>query len=230
MSAKREASGSRSPELKHFLDDLAGRVHVPADATPLPAEDLNALREIEGDVDLFCCFAAAGEEAGLVVRKVTEATWGDEVVELLRRHSATKVLVQPTEESAFYKSRADALRGELIAADVAVHTSVDDETVFGVDAAITGVAAAIAETGTLVCTSGPGLARGASLIPPIHIALVDAGQIVPDLFDFFPQLTASAPLPANVNLISGPSKTADIEGILITGVHGPGHVYVLVFA
>ena len=70
------------------------------------------------------------------------------------------------------------------------------------------------------------MARGASLIPPVHIALLDRTQIVGDLFDYFDRL-ASTGLPANINLITGPSKTADIEGILITGVHGPGVVHVL---
>ena len=66
--------------------------------------------------------------------------------------------------------------------------------------------------------------RGASLIPPVHIAVVAQAQIVPDLCDYFGGLGLS--LPANINVITGPSKTADIEGILITGVHGPGDVHV----
>ena len=64
------------------------------------------------------------------------------------------------------------------------------------------------------------------MIPPVHIAVVAQAQIVPDLCDFFDGLGGS--LPANINVITGPSKTADIEGILITGVHGPGDVHVVV--
>ncbi len=85
---------------------------------------------------------------------------------------------------------------------------------------------AVAETGTVVCTSGPQSARGSSLLPPIHIALVSEAQLVADLFDLFPRLAAGE-LPANVNLITGPSKTADIEGVLVTGMHGPGAVHLV---
>jgi L-lactate utilization protein LutB len=102
-----------------------------------------------------------------------------------------------------------------------------DQAMFSADVGVTGVYAAVAETGSLVCVSGPELWRGLSLIPPVHIAVVWHEQIVPDLVDLF---TARLPtdLPASLTLISGPSKTADIEGILITGVHGPGSVHVVV--
>ncbi|MCK4342315.1 MAG: LUD domain-containing protein [Phycisphaerae bacterium] len=123
--------------------------------------------------------------------------------------------------------RVSALREALAADNITVVTERDDETLFNADAAITGVLAAIAETGTFVCASGASSARGSSLIPPVHIALLSAAQIVGDLFDYFDQLDPKDGLPANVNLITGPSKTADIEGILVTGVHGPGAVHVV---
>ena len=87
---------------------------------------------------------------------------------------------------------------------------------------------AIAESGSVVCQTGPATRRVASLIPPMHVAVVGRSQIVPDLCDFFDGL--QPPLPSNINLITGPSKTADIEGTLVTGVHGPGDVHVLVVA
>jgi L-lactate utilization protein LutC len=62
---------------------------------------------------------------------------------------------------------------------------------------------------------------------PVHVAVVGEWQIVPDLFDFFESLAAGPNLPANVNLITGPSKTADIEGVLVTGMHGPGQVHIV---
>lgn len=96
---------------------------------------------------------------------------------------------------------------------------------------ITSAAWAVAETGTLVMQSAPGHERLASLLPPVHIALIEAEQILPDLFDLFAQLQTGEPggLPSNVTLITGPSKTGDIELKLTTGVHGPGewHVFVI---
>lgn len=99
---------------------------------------------------------------------------------------------------------------------------------YGADAGITGVESAVAESGTLVCTSGPGRGRGLSLVPPVHVAIVLASQIVPDLIDLWASLPgAPGGLPSSVVLIAGPSKTADIEGVLITGVHGPREVHVV---
>jgi L-lactate utilization protein LutC len=97
------------------------------------------------------------------------------------------------------------------------------------DVGITSVDFAIAETGTLVVCSKMGQERLASLAPPVQIAIVERSQIVPDLMDVFDGFGADAVnLPSNLVLITGPSKTGDIELQLTTGVHGPGHVHVLV--
>lgn len=88
---------------------------------------------------------------------------------------------------------------------------------------------AIAETGSLVMCSGTGRERAASLLPPVHVAVVERQQIVPDLMDAIAALShAGQRLPSNVVLITGPSKTGDIELQLTTGVHGPGTWHVIV--
>jgi L-lactate dehydrogenase complex protein LldG len=97
------------------------------------------------------------------------------------------------------------------------------------DVGITSCDSAIAETGTLMVLSRPGQERAASLMPPMHIAIVERGQIVPDLIDAFAMIGAEQ-LPSNVTFITGPSKTGDIELQLTTGVHGPGKWRVIVIA
>ena len=69
-----------------------------------------------------------------------------------------------------------------------------------------------------------------SLLPPMHIAVVERRQIVPDLFDAFQFLAAGGldNLPSNITWITGPSKTGDIELQLTTGVHGPGKWRVII--
>lgn len=96
--------------------------------------------------------------------------------------------------------------------------------ILSADGGITGATWAVAETGSVAVASGPGTERVASLTPPVHLALVDRGRIVPDLYDFFDRLAAAGleNLASNVVLISGPSKTGDIEMNLVVGVHGPG--------
>ncbi len=98
------------------------------------------------------------------------------------------------------------------------------------DIGITSVDLAIAETGTLLVCSRPGQERLASLLPPMHVAIVEQSQIVPDLLDAFCILheRGLANLPSNITLITGPSKTGDIELQLTTGVHGPGKWRVIV--
>ena len=101
---------------------------------------------------------------------------------------------------------------------------------FAADVGISGVDYLIAETGSIVLLTKPDQPRSLSLLPPVHIAVARREQILPDLFDLFNDpLRGGAPLPACVSIITGPSKTGDIELKLVTGVHGPGEVHVVIF-
>ena len=81
---------------------------------------------------------------------------------------------------------------------------------------------AIAETGSILISTGPGKPRLASLTPTVHVALVPRDRIVASLTEAFSQLSDRS-----TAMITGPSRTADIEGILVRGVHGPGDVVVI---
>ncbi len=100
------------------------------------------------------------------------------------------------------------------------------DAAFAADVGVSGVDHLIAETGSVALYSRPDQPRGLSLLPPIHIAVAERSQLLPDLFDLFEQ---GAP-PACLSLITGPSKTGDIELRLVTGVHGPGEIHVVVIA
>jgi len=93
---------------------------------------------------------------------------------------------------------------------------------------ITGVDAAIAETGTLALLSGEGKPRAASLLPPTHVAVVRRGDICASMGDFFSRSADAIAGAACCTLITGPSRTADIELTLTVGVHGPGVVIVVI--
>ena len=90
---------------------------------------------------------------------------------------------------------------------------------------VTDVDAAIAESGSIVVSTS-GRIRNAWITPPIHIAIVRASQVVADLVDLF-ESRADALDAASTTVITGPSKTADIEGVLVTGVHGPAAVEIV---
>lgn len=104
------------------------------------------------------------------------------------------------------------------------------ERVFAAEIGVSSVTWAIAESGSLALASRPGQERSASLLPPVHVALVGASQIVPDLFDLFDRAPLSDldSIPSSLTLITGPSKTGDLEMTLTTGVHGPGKWHVII--
>jgi L-lactate dehydrogenase complex protein LldG len=125
-----------------------------------------------------------------------------------------------------------SLNVEQLGYDRLVHLPAAEQRQLALSAAI-GISSttyAVAETGTLAVAAGKGSERLVSLVPPVHVAVVEAQQIVPDLFDLFDRLQESDPqrIATNLTLITGPSKTGDIELKLTTGVHGPGWWHVIV--
>jgi L-lactate utilization protein LutC len=97
-----------------------------------------------------------------------------------------------------------------------------------VDVGITAADYALADTGTLVMLSSPQEARMISLLPPAHIAVVPSERILSGLDELFSLVPLPADLSSSMVLITGPSRTADIEQILVRGVHGPGQIAVVV--
>lgn len=99
------------------------------------------------------------------------------------------------------------------------------------DIGITGADFAIADTGTLVLLSGPEQPRLTSLLPPVHMAILEKETIVPNIHALFARLGKSYEnydnLCSCISLITGPSRTADIELNLTLGVHGPGKAVVI---
>jgi L-lactate dehydrogenase complex protein LldG len=102
--------------------------------------------------------------------------------------------------------------------DFTVETTFDRTRVDDYQFGITRAAGAVAETGTIILDDAATSARLAALAPWAHVAVIPRRLLLPDL------VAAAAALGADPNIVwcTGPSKTADIEGILIEGVHGPG--------
>jgi L-lactate dehydrogenase complex protein LldG len=201
------------------------RQRVQAPGSPPPVIDDATVRVCGPRESIVAIFKERAVRTGMHVHSATYATLTNVIAELVRTLGIRTVVVgEPLK--AFELERACTAGGAKMLPGVVEGARSPFEPLYDIDAGITNVQAAIAETGTLVCTSGEGLPRGLSLVPPIHIAIVFETDIVPDLIDFLPRM--SGPLPTNVVLITGPSKTADIEGVLITGVHGPRSVEVVV--
>ena len=97
-----------------------------------------------------------------------------------------------------------------------------------VDAGFTAARCAIADTGSLVLWPDATEPRLLSLVPPIHFVLLDAATLQPSLRSVITSEAWGRGLPTNALLISGPSKTADIQQTLAYGAHGPKQLIVLV--
>jgi len=95
------------------------------------------------------------------------------------------------------------------------------------DAGFTQARGAIAETGTLILWSSAEEPRSLSLVPPIHFVLLDATRIYNTFYEAMTSEGWQDGLPTNSLLISGPSKTADIQQTLAYGAHGPRELIVL---
>jgi len=110
---------------------------------------------------------------------------------------------------------------------IAITPSASD--LFQFDVGITSAQAAIAETGTLVLEQARERNRLVSLLPPVHIAIVNAGDICATMSEAITRARKESDMSSAITFITGPSRTADIELTLTIGVHGPKELYVIVY-
>lgn len=187
---------------------------------PPPEIDDAVVRLADIDEDLPALFTRCATEVGMHVRPIDSSSLSDQLADLLRELGIKSAAATPELAGAVRDSGIELYDWR---------QSDAQDGLFDVDAGITGVTAALAETGTLVVAANPDHARGLSLIPQTHIAVLYASSILPDMIDLWPRYAgvASNDLPSSIVFITGPSKTADIEGQLVQGVHGPGEVYIL---
>jgi L-lactate dehydrogenase complex protein LldG len=156
----------------------------------------------------------------------------EKILELLAGVGATQV-VRSTTNLVEEVDLDDALRQrgvEVMACDL---RRDDDrkrlrEMEFSADAGVTTVDYGVAETGSLVVVAAPGQGRAVSLLPPVHIAVLRASDIVYELGELFERIKRDrGELPSATTLITGPSRTADIELVLTVGVHGPKELHLV---
>jgi L-lactate dehydrogenase complex protein LldG len=184
-------------------------------------EDLEAARVMGDGPDLLDTFIQRVQQSGMHPHRVKgEPALVEMVSEIASSLSARSAIV-PEEPIPCRELIVAALRER----GINLLSPDERDAAFTADLGITGIRLAVAETASMSVVSGDAHRRLASLAVPAHIAVVRADQIVADLLDW--GRTASSEPPANEVLISAMSKTADIEGILVPGVHGPGIVHVV---
>ena len=170
---------------------------------------------------------AAMEAVKTEVHDTTEANWVEVLLNIATAKGLRNLLIgADTPHGAALQARAPAglaLKGYSESIDAWRDVLFDD-----VDAALTLAKSAISETGALVLWPTPAEPRLMSLVPSVHFCLLDAATIHAD---FHSAITAEGwkdGLPTNALLISGPSKTADIQQTLAYGAHGPRELVLLV--
>jgi L-lactate dehydrogenase complex protein LldG len=93
------------------------------------------------------------------------------------------------------------------------------------DAEISEASWGIAETGSVVLAASPDEPRSRSLLPWTHVSLLREDRVLADLDELFARVEGN--VPSALAIVTGPSRTADIELTLMVGVHGPGDVHVV---
>jgi L-lactate dehydrogenase complex protein LldG len=164
------------------------------------------------------------------VHLTSEETWLDKLTDVLKQRDVKKLLYGPQSpigEALQRKCENDDNDFPELVPYVKEIEQFKDE-VFNIDAGITSTYGGIAETGALILWSSEQEPRQMSLVPPIHIAVLQADRIYNTFLEVMQKENWADGMPTNAFLISGPSKTADIELILAFGVHGPKELIVLI--
>ncbi|MBI5877364.1 MAG: lactate utilization protein [Chloroflexi bacterium] len=184
---------------------------------------------------LVAQFRAALEGAGGVFRPARDAAEAAAIaLEIAQAHSARTAV-------AWSHPALDAACAALAGAGIGVTRSEQSAgldraqiraATVAADIGLTACEVAIAQTGTLLLVHHERHGRLTGLAPITHIAIIDAGQLVPELADALKllrlaRLDGDGRLPSNISLHTGPSKTADVEQTLTKGVHGPKEVHVI---
>ena len=164
------------------------------------------------------------------VHITTEQDWPGLLEDISRQRQIKDLLYGPRTPigEALQQKWQNAEDGlpELVPYDVEIEKI--KERVFSVEAGITSTMGGIADTGALILWSSKEEPRLMSLVPPIHFAILRADKIYNSLLEVMQREDWTANMPTNAFLISGPSKTADIELVLAFGVHGPKELIVLI--
>jgi L-lactate dehydrogenase complex protein LldG len=216
---------------------ILGRLRGAPEGSPAPAPSLDAWlasRPVPADNAAAIALFRKNIEAGHAdVHDTTTQDWPLLLAKLLAQKSVRTLLYGPqtthgAQLAAHFSSDLAAYPAgtELVPYTRPVE-AWRDQLFDRVDASITGAQSAIADTGSLILWPDGSEPRLMSLVPPIHFVLLDSRRIHPNLLAAMRAERWAERLPTNALVISGPSKTADIQQTLAYGAHGPREVIVL---
>jgi L-lactate dehydrogenase complex protein LldG len=194
-----------------------------AETVCLPIENLDKSDKIEKLKRLM-------EAVRSEIHVVRTDAWVDKLKEILRQRQVKSLLYAPQTEIGKILNSVRGDPSAVLPELIAYQQDVEEfkEKLFHIDAGITSTVGAIAETGAIILWPTVAEPRLMSLVPPIHIAVLKADKIYNTFCEVIQAENWPQKMPTNVLLISGPSKTADIELVLAFGVHGPKELIVII--
>jgi L-lactate dehydrogenase complex protein LldG len=195
----------------------------PLTTPPIPPPiDEPVTRLVHSDIGMPELFKKTAADNKILVEPLRVEDLTDRLIASLKEFQCTKVALP----LSALLDRLNLVRSLCAAGfDARRWDTMTLDELYDFDCGITDVYAAVAETGSLVLRASPGHGKGLSLVPWIHIAIVEPKNFLPDLVDLFDKIAADG-VGSGITIISGPSKTSDIEMNLVTGVHGPCKVKV----
>lgn len=182
------------------------------------------------ETDLLTLFRTRAQEVNTVVHgPVTRHGAARAIAAIATGHNATKFISWDDLGVSGVTSMLTAAGLDRVDHQVPPESREEHNlTYLDVGVGITGSAGALAESGSLILAHGEGRPRMASLIPDIHIVILDASKIVRTISVWAREYVELAANTTNLVFVTGPSRTGDIEQELNLGVHGPRHVHVVI--
>jgi len=206
-------------------DRILARLRAAPAGAPAPLPELGSAA-LPPTHDLAAQFKANIEAAHAEVHDTDEANWPHLLLRLAAAKNLRTLLYSPRTADGQRLMGLDPAAPRLVAyarpAEDWKRELFDD-----VDAALTRARSGLAATGSLVLWPDAHEPRLMSLVPPVHFVLLEATAIHADLLAAMRAENWSAAMPTNALVISGPSKTADIQQTLAYGAHGPRELVVL---
>jgi L-lactate dehydrogenase complex protein LldG len=210
-------------------DRILGRLRAAPTGSPVALPDIGAWhtqRALLTGAEAIAQFRKNIEAAHAEVHDTTAQDWPLLLAKLAAAKGVRTLLFGPNTPHGAQLAASDPAGVKLVPYDRPV-AQWRDELFDTIDASITSARSAIADTGSLVLWPDANEPRLMSLVPPIHFVLLDPARMHANLLAAMLAEHWASGMPTNAVVISGPSKTADIQQVLAYGAHGPREVIVL---
>lgn len=211
-----------------FLNRIATQVGRPSRLTQAPS------RDVVGIPDFWREFRLAQDERLARFEERLTGLGGEvrvvnNIAQLQTELAEVVADMKPQRIGMWSDAQLEKWVGGSLAEQTVLKWGVDPREQFSsLDIGITGCSAAVADTGTLVLACGGGRGRSVHLLPPVHVAILGASQIVTRLGEALDRVARPIEMDSYVHFVTGPSRSSDIENDQTIGIHGPAAVIVLV--